>query len=172
MTKQYLLKSFDFCGDSMDVVNCFRSEPHIFLLDSSQCDTERGRYSFIGFDPFDVLIHKGPNTVTLLKEKFNGFVASKGKGYGSSRTPLTAGIVGCLGYDYGLHQENIRLRANDDLNLPDCYFGFLRLHYYDRSFEQKTHRYILRPSGKRRACTSSKSKETHKQYCGTYITLH
>ena len=46
------------------------------------------------------------------------------KEYSSRYSPLTSGIVGCLSYDYGLHQEKIRLLAEDDLHMPDCFFGF------------------------------------------------
>lgn len=122
--KQYFWKRFDFGGDSLDLFDLFRGEPHVFFLDSSQYDPGRGRYSFLGFDPFDVFIHKGKDTLALLKKKFDGYVRENGKGFSSRFSPLTAGIAGCLGYDYGLHLEKIRLQANDDLELPDCFFGF------------------------------------------------
>ena len=65
------------------------------------------------------------NPVALhLEEKFKRFTDTRGAGFSSPFSPLTAGIVGCLGYDYGLRQENIRIQSEDDLNLPDCFFGF------------------------------------------------
>src|SRR6185503_15566509 len=42
----------------------------------------------------------------------------------NSGFPLTSGMVGYLGYDYGPRREGIALTANDDLGLPDCVFGF------------------------------------------------
>jgi len=67
--KEYLWKHFDFAGDSLALVELLRDEPHVFFLDSSQHDPHRGRYSFIGFDPFDVFIYKGKDTLDLLKKE-------------------------------------------------------------------------------------------------------
>lgn len=120
----YLHKEFNFTGDSFDLLSFFRHEPYVFFLDSSQHESHRGRYSFIGFDPFDVFVHKGTETLALLKKKFAGHAGGRGTEFTCPFSPLTAGVVGCLSYDYGLGQEKIRLQAQDDLNLPDCFFGF------------------------------------------------
>ncbi|MCK5014318.1 MAG: anthranilate synthase component I family protein [Candidatus Omnitrophica bacterium] len=121
---QYFYKSFDFRGNALDLLDLLRGEPHAFFLDSSQYDPHRGRYSFIGFDPFDVFVGKGKDTLELLKKKFTQYAGARGRKFTSPFSPLTAGIVGYLGYDYGLYQEKIRLQAEDDLILPDCSFGF------------------------------------------------
>ena len=124
MTDQYLWKSFDFKGDSLELLDLLRDEPHLFFLDSSQYEPSRGRYSFIGFDPFEVFVHKGKDAIHLLKEKFNGYAGEGKHAFTASFSPLTSGMIGCLGYDYGLHQEKIKLAAYDDLGLPDAFFGF------------------------------------------------
>jgi para-aminobenzoate synthetase component 1 len=120
----YLHREFNFTGDAFDLLSLFRGERHVFLLDSSQQEFHRGRYSFIGFDPFDVFVHQGIETLALLRKKFVGYAGGRGGGWAGPFSPLTAGVVGCLSYDYGLRQEKIRLQARDDLNLPDCFFGF------------------------------------------------
>jgi len=122
--KKYIWKIFDFKGDSLDLLDLFRAQPHVFFLDSSQHDPHRGRYSFIGFDPFDIFICKGGNTLDRLKKRYRRYAGINSKEYSAPFSPLTSGIVGCLNYDYGLHQEKIRPVAKDDLQLPDCFFGF------------------------------------------------
>lgn len=115
-------KSFDFFGNGFELLELFREEPRLFFLDSSQSHPVNGRYSFIGFDPFDVFSHKGKGSLDLLKKKVFSFSSPRNPGHEIS--PLISGAVGYIGYDYGLHQENICLRAKDDLCLPDCFFGF------------------------------------------------
>jgi len=122
--KNYIWKSFDYNGNGLDLLDLFEHQPHIFFLDSSQHDPHRGRYSFIGFDPFDVFVHKGGDVLDRLKERFRRYAGINNKEYSASFSPLTSGIVGCLSYDHGLVQEKIRLLTNDDLNMPDCFFGF------------------------------------------------
>ncbi len=124
MIDQYLWKSFDFRDNGLQLLELLRGESHLFFLDSSQHEPNRGRYSFIGFDPFDVFIHKGKDTVDLLKKKFNEYTGEDKRAFTAPFSPLTSGAVGCLGYDYGLHQEKIKLDAQDDLDLPDAVFGF------------------------------------------------
>ncbi|MCK5082984.1 MAG: anthranilate synthase component I family protein, partial [Candidatus Omnitrophica bacterium] len=121
---QHLSKSFDFRGNSLELLGLFRAEPHVFFLDSSQYDLHRGRYSFIGFDPFDIFVHKGKDSLKLLKNQFSQYGGEEEQGFTSQRSPLTAGVVGCLSYDYGLHQEKVCRSAQDDLDLPDAFFGF------------------------------------------------
>ncbi|MBN1869709.1 MAG: aminodeoxychorismate synthase component I [Candidatus Omnitrophica bacterium] len=120
----YLYKSFDFQGDGFDLWECFCDEPRAFFLDSSQYDPCRGRYSLIGFEPFDTFVHKGQEALSLLKKKFLRYSGENKGQFSSPYSPLTSGIVGYLGYDYGLYHEKIRLRAEDGLGLPDAVFGF------------------------------------------------
>ena len=122
--KKYIWKSFEYTGCGIDLLDLFRYLPHVFFLDSSQHDPHRGRYSFIGFDPFNVFIHKGGDTLDRLKERFMQYAEVKAEGYSASFSPLTSGIVGCLSYDYGLQQEKIPIVIKDDHTMPDCFFGF------------------------------------------------
>ncbi len=108
-----LTKTYDFHGDALDLCALFRDEPHLFCLEGE-------RYSFVGFDPFDVFQARGKETLPALKARYLPYRESSAQ----ALTPFAAGIVGFLGYDYGLYQEKIPLRAKDDLKLPDAVFGF------------------------------------------------
>ncbi len=121
-----LWKSFDYMGSGLEVLKSLKDERFVFFLDSSLYNPQRGRYSFIGWDPFDVFESKGQNTLQILRNKFKQYQKNW---RGSPEecdcpSPFPAGIVGFLGYDFGLYLENIKLRSVDDLNLPDCLFGF------------------------------------------------
>ena len=90
---------------------------------ASQTDPQ-GRFSFIGFDPFYIFQDKGNNSLEDLRTCFQRYAS-----YFQERTkdipvPLFSGMVGYLGYDLGLRLEKIKLQAQDDLLIPDCFFGF------------------------------------------------
>ncbi|MBI3616859.1 MAG: anthranilate synthase component I family protein [Candidatus Omnitrophica bacterium] len=118
-----LTKTYDFAGDALELCARFRNEPHLFCLDSSRFDQGQGRYSFVGFDPFEVFEASGKDTLSSLKKCY----AQYSQPNQQTLTPFAGGIVGYLGYDYGLYQEKIPFRAKDDLKLPDAVWGF-----YDR----------------------------------------
>ncbi|HQP09831.1 MAG TPA: aminodeoxychorismate synthase component I [Candidatus Omnitrophota bacterium] len=120
----YLWKCFDLKGRRVAWADLLHSKKHPFFLDSGRNDPGRGRYSFMGFDPFDVFIHQGADTLDLLQARFYRCAGRDPKGWAAPFSPLTSGIVGCLGYDYGLRQEKIKSSVRDELNLPDAYFGF------------------------------------------------
>lgn len=118
-----LTRTYDFDGDALGLCARFRQEPHLFCLDSNRFDQGQGRYSFIGFDPFEVFQASGQDTLSSLKKRYARYSEPRQE----TLIPFAAGIVGYLGYDYGLCQEKIKSRAKDDLKLPDVVFGF-----YDR----------------------------------------
>ena len=118
-----IAKTYDFSGDALELCACFRHEPYLFCLDSSRFDQGQGRYSFVGFDPFEVFEASGKDTLSSLKKCY----AQYSQPNQQTLTPFAGGIVGYLGYDYGLYQEKIRPHAKDDLKFPDAVFGF-----YDR----------------------------------------
>lgn len=123
-----LVKSYDFWGSAWEVCGLFRDELHVFCLDSHLVPLDRGRYSFVGFAPFEVFQAKGKDALEILRQKhatYRGlFEPMMGAGADCPLTPLSTGIVGYWGYDYGLHQEEIPLRSRDELSLPDVFFGF------------------------------------------------
>ena len=114
-----LIKTIGWSFDARATARPFLSCRHVFVLESSQHDPERGRFSVIGFDPFDVLVHKGADALDLLQAKLRKYKMKPAGGL-----PLCGGAVGYLSYDFGLYHEPVRLKAADDLKLPDCCFGF------------------------------------------------
>ena len=132
-------KSFDFTGDGVDLWRLLRGEPYVFFLDSGQNDLHRGRFSFIGYDPFDVFSPDGAGALGLLRQRWREYVPEHPCSFKVACTPLAAGMVGCLSYDHGLYFEEIRRRPAEEAPLPDCHFGF-----YDRMItvdhlERKVH---------------------------------
>lgn len=115
-----IFKSYDFSGDAMDMVAVLKDEPYLFFLDSSLYEPERGRYSFIGFDPFQVFKKSGVDALTSLKKEY----APYREKMGDVPAPFFSGIVGYLSYDLGLALENIPLKVKEGKVLPDCFFGF------------------------------------------------
>lgn len=115
-----LTKTYNFTGDAFELCLALRGERHLFCLDSSRQETGRGRYSFVGVDPFEIFSARGKDALAQLKERYRQYCQPQI----SPLTPFAAGIAGYLGYDYGLYQEKIKLQAKDDLGLPDAFFGF------------------------------------------------
>jgi para-aminobenzoate synthetase component I len=111
---------------------------HPFILDSSMDPTRLGRYSFVGVDPFLTFWSKG-NTI-YQKHRERGDKQSSGDPFEILRDllktyrveslppvmmmPFTGGAVGYLGYDLNRFIENIPDKAVDDVDVPDCFFGF------------------------------------------------
>ncbi len=113
-----LIKIFPSRGDAFDVMSLFKDREKLFFLDSSL--KRKGRYSFIGFDPSHWSEGSDRKGLKILRAKFNKYR----KDIKTSLTPFPAGLMGSLSYDYGLHQESIKLRAKDDFKLPLYSFGF------------------------------------------------
>ncbi|MBI5150257.1 MAG: aminodeoxychorismate synthase component I [Candidatus Omnitrophica bacterium] len=135
-----LTKTYDFspagslsAGDAGELCALFGDEPYFFCLEGERC-------SFAGFDPFEVFKASGKDTLRSLKERYARYSEPSQQ----TLTPFAAGIVGYLGYDYGLYQEKIKLHANDDLKLPDAVFGF-----YDRvlTLDHHAHKLHVTSSG-------------------------
>ena len=118
---KYLHACFDLNFDAPDLVDYLKNEPYVFWLDSSRTHEHYGRYSFIGFDPFQVMRGHGLEAFVRLKDQFKEFLSEPKE---DEVSPLYGGIVGVLGYEYGLPQENIKQGFKPGLDLPDCCFGF------------------------------------------------
>jgi para-aminobenzoate synthetase component I len=118
--KQLIIKTIPFKTDPVLLFHALRHRKHIFFLDSHLHSKERGRYSFIGFEPRSVFSSRDKDCLVDLESRFDRYKTN-------ARTPLTpfpSGMVGFLSYDWGLHQEKIKRRAKDDLHLPLCFFAF------------------------------------------------
>ena len=120
MSDPVLIKTLDFFVEAPALLTAARQRSPAFLLDSSLMHPQKGRYSFVGFDPFFVYRSKGKDPFPELRSRFLKFRRESKR----SAVPFCGGIVGYVAYDVGFSLEKIRLRSADDLKLPDCHFGF------------------------------------------------
>ena len=116
----------------------FQSDLYAFFLDSGMDPQRLGRYSFISSEPFLVLRSRG-NQVTLIwrdkqeVEQGNPFdvlgrlLATYKLDSFPAPIPFCGGAVGYLSYDICHFIERLPATAVDDLELPECYFGFYDL---------------------------------------------
>jgi para-aminobenzoate synthetase component 1 len=120
MPNEIIYKSRPFVFRVTDLLDVFQDEPYLFCLDSSLAHPSRGRYSFVGFDPFYIYQGFGPGVLAALKESYAPFKSESAV----SLTPLPGGIVGALGYDWGLTQDKIKTAEKEKTLTPDAVFGF------------------------------------------------
>ncbi|HEY40685.1 MAG TPA: aminodeoxychorismate synthase component I [Dehalococcoidia bacterium] len=130
-----LIEEID-CGMSpLDTFELFHDEPFCFFLDSGMDHHKLGRYSFIGSNPFMVLSSRGSDcTVYRGSEKsflngnpfdiLNQLLERYRLHSSDLPVPFTGGAVGYLSYDLCHFIERLPTTAVDDLELPECYFGF------------------------------------------------
>lgn len=127
------------------VVPCWRSYPlgklspvevyekvrgeNSFLLETVRPHPVMGRYSFIGFDPYQVfksrlsLAGKQPRPGNPL-EKMKAFLGSFKLVGGDDLPPFSGGAAGYLSYEVRHLFERLPGLSRDDLKLPDIYFVF------------------------------------------------
>ncbi len=133
-----LIEEIDTSLSPPDAFELFRKEPFSFFLDSGMDPEKLGRYSFIGSSPFLVLSTRGSD-ITLIRgdektrstgnpfDELNRLLETYHLDSCSSPVPFIGGAVGYLSYDLCHFIERLPSTAVDDLQLPECYFGF-----YDR----------------------------------------
>ncbi|MAJ24340.1 MAG: anthranilate synthase component I [Rickettsiales bacterium] len=113
-----------------------KQQENSFLLESVQDGTHRGRYSIIGFNP-DV-IWKCVNGIAYKKtlKKNNEFIKEQQKPLISLQSlikdskiklptnlpPMSAGLIGYLGYETIEHYEKLPKRKKNQIDLPDGFF--------------------------------------------------
>jgi para-aminobenzoate synthetase component 1 len=107
--------------------------PFPFLLESAGA----GRYSYIGSNPYALLVARGDRVSLWREGRENSFRANPFDAVADllherpvendRSLPFPCGAVGALGYDLGQHLERLPRRAEDDLDFPDLVLGF-----YDR----------------------------------------
>jgi para-aminobenzoate synthetase component 1 len=121
-----------------DLFELFRGEPFSFFLDSGMDPKKLGHYSFMGSNPFLVLSSRG-RRVTI--NRWGEREEIKGNPFDELRrllrlyrldnrppvVPFAGGAVGYLSYDLCHFIERLPGKAQDDLQLPECYFGFYDL---------------------------------------------
>ncbi|HLS60004.1 MAG TPA: anthranilate synthase component I [Virgibacillus sp.] len=103
-----------------------------FLLESSFEHDKKGRYSYIGSDPYEEIIGYGDTTTIINHE--TGAISEYPKNaltYLQENfpkldldlpLPFTGGAIGYIGYDAIRQFEEIGTHLPDDLNMPDIHF--------------------------------------------------
>jgi len=130
-----LIEQIDPAPPALDAFEAFRNDRFCFFLDSGMDPHKLGRYSFIGSEPFLVLSSRGHRCViTTAKEStclsgdpfdiLGGLLEQYRLEAGASPVPFVGGGVGYLSYDLCHFIERLPTTAVDDLELPECYFGF------------------------------------------------
>lgn len=116
------------------IYEAFKQSPFSFFLDSGMDPGKLGRYSFIGGEPFLVMKSRGRD-VTLRSaegaEVISGSpfdvlcgILERYRLENPTGLPFMGGAVGYLSYDLGHFVERLPSNAVDDLQLPECCFGF------------------------------------------------
>jgi anthranilate synthase component I len=98
--------------------------PFSFLLESAEQDGEMGRYSFIGFDPVEVLEFDGTeDPLEKIKNKMANYEMAE-----EVREGLMAGFVGYFSYEIIHHVENIpRPEKKAAMDIPEGIFFLPRV---------------------------------------------
>ncbi|MBT7484245.1 hypothetical protein HN680_05705, partial [Candidatus Peregrinibacteria bacterium] len=97
---------------------------HSFLLESAEQDGEMGRYSFIGFDPIEVLeFDENEDPLKLIKEKMESYEVEE-----EVREGLMAGFVGYFSYEVIHHVEDIpKSEKKAGMDIPEGIFFLPRV---------------------------------------------
>ena len=133
-----LIEEIDHGLSPLDTFELFRDEPFCFFLDSGMDHHKLGHYSFIGSNPFLVLssrgsqctIHQGSEKTCLGGNPFDilgQFLERYRLDSSALPVPFAGGAVGYLSYDLCHFVEHLPSTVVDDLELPECYFGFYDL---------------------------------------------
>jgi para-aminobenzoate synthetase component 1 len=101
------------------------------FLDSAKTCAQLGRYSFLGFDPFQILTCKNGqvylNDKQVMGSPFE--VLAKALAQYSMKTaphlpPFQGGVAGVFGYELSQYLEKLPELKQDDLVFPDLMLGF------------------------------------------------
>jgi anthranilate synthase component 1 len=111
----------------------FREQPYSFLYESLESLGKRGRYSFIGAQPYQIfqsqgdditiqlngtVSHQKGNPILVLRDLLNQY-----KNY-PSIVPFCGGAVGYMAYDMIPFFEKVVHNNPDELGTPDSFFMF------------------------------------------------
>ena len=135
MNRYALVEEVLTSSTAPEVFELIKDRPYSFLLDSGMDPQKLGRYSFLGSDPFLILKSRGSEIMLVRGQERevqhgNPFDAL-GKLLEEHRlgrcqvpVPFVGGAVGYFSYDLCHFVERLPSTAIDDLELPECYFGF------------------------------------------------
>lgn len=125
-----IIRKYNTKLNSNDIFIKLSNEKNIMFLDSSKGHSNLGRYSILVYNPRAIL--KSKKNKVYLNEKLidinNPFEAlqlelNKYKMNYKSDLPFIGGFVGYLSYDLKMYIEELEVTVEDDVNIPDMYFG-------------------------------------------------
>mgnify|MGYP001182211336 FL=1 len=103
-----------------------------FLLESTVHHDKKGKYSFIGTDPYQEIMGSGQNTAAIHHEKQTRITVKQHpltylekqlpKINLDLPLPFYGGAIGYFGYDTIRSYEDIGIDLPDDINMPDIHF--------------------------------------------------
>ncbi len=94
--------------------------PYCLFLDSALCHPQRGRYSFVAADPFDVVVQTSTRQPTeSLQETLDRFSAATIEGL----PPFQGGLAGLFTYEWGRSFEDVPAARIDEFQLPLAVIG-------------------------------------------------
>ena len=156
----YILKSYRFNYDPIFILEKIKDKDYPFFLDSSLYNKKFGRFSFLGFAPFFVFRTKDKNPFFELRNLLNRYRISLKK----NSLPFFGGAVGFLSYDLGfVLEEKLKKRIPDDLNIPDCFFGFYSSGIIVDHFLKKLYIFSLGFPERRHSLAKSLAEENFKK---------
>ena len=117
--------------DPLELFAPFARDRHAVWLESAVTDGQRGRYSYIAVEPFQILSSKNGNIVLgermlqgnpfdLLNEQLGRFNISPAP----DLPPFQGGAVGYFGYELAQHLERVPMARHDEMQFPDLVIGF------------------------------------------------
>jgi len=133
-----LIEELDIGLSPVLLFELFRRESFCFFLDSGMDPQKLGRYSFMGGSPFLLLKSHGEN-MSIIRDKVESiergnpldalsrYLETYRLDSQALPVPFAGGAVGYISYDICHFIEKLPRRAVDDLQLPECYFGFYDL---------------------------------------------
>ncbi|MCM3734853.1 anthranilate synthase component I [Bacillus cytotoxicus] len=142
-------------GDSVTPIALYRrmKGKKKFLLESSQLHQDKGRYSYLGCDPYGEIksIDKAVEiTINDTLEKVNGNVVKVLESFLAvekveSPFPFCGGAVGYIGYDVIRQYEDIGEMLADPLNIPEVHMLLYRMFVvYDHVRQKLSFVYVYR----------------------------
>ncbi|WP_242221291.1 anthranilate synthase component I [Bacillus cereus group sp. BfR-BA-01380] len=124
-------------GDSLTPIALYRrmKGEKKFLLESSQLHQDKGRYSYLGCNPYGEIKSIGKEveiTINGVLEKVNGNVLKELESVLAlekieSPFPFCGGAVGYIGYDVIRQYEDIGEMLSDPLNIPEVHVLLYRM---------------------------------------------
>ena len=159
-----LKKSIPFTGRAVDVFAAFRDQPYPFLLDSSLRHAVLGRFSLLGFDPFEIIKSSSASSLAALRPALRRYRLE----YSHLPPVLTGGMMGYLSYDFGLRLQGLHVPAEQVPQgavapVPDYLFGLydcvLVFDHYARRLSVFSSGFPLKDPVRRRQRAAARIKE-------------